>query len=185
MVVITENTVKIIRMPEVQTKRMVTLPHSESTTDLKNQEPRLPWQYIAVGFKKYNNESRNYGFLLKYMLQAVKVDPMFKYNVMFQILPIILHHKNGMYYIILRIRVRKEGGDFVNSTIKWFNTIHTESYQMEHVTDPNSTEYLYKLYMTEYIHTGRNPQHPPPLSPRFREEPAALPQALPVVSPVP
>lgn len=175
MVLITENTVKIIRMPEVQTKRMVSIPRA---TEIKKDEPQLAWKYITVKFAEYNNQSYNYGLLLKYMLQTVKSDPIFKYNVMFQILPIVLHHKDGMYYLVLRIRVRKEilkdHGDFVANVITRFNMTHGKDYQMAVEINPMSMKYLYELYTTEYIHTGRNPQHPPPLSPRFREQPMVV-----------
>lgn len=178
MVLITENMVKILRLPEVQskyghTKRVDVVPrlHTE-------KEDHLPWQYITVRFAKFYHKSNDYVLLLKYMLQAVKADPVFKYNVMFQILPIVLHHENGMYYLILRIRVRKEilknYGDFVACMMKKFNLTYRDDYHMAVEIDPKSTKYLYQLYTTEYIHTGRNPQHPPPLSPRFREQPTEL-----------
>jgi hypothetical protein len=92
------------------------------------------------------------------MLRMVKTDTFLRYNFVFQIVPVIIKHIEGEYYIVIRIRIGSNIAvnyqNVLNYLMDGFNAMYNTSNDMVMMTetDKTNTEHFHKLYACEFVH---------------------------------
>lgn len=166
MVVFSRNTVELIKLDACYGVMPVRRASSgngscEKQQHQQHKQIRLNdyihgWQYIVTRIiGRQQDLIECYKIVLNYMLRFVKADATYKYNIMFNIIPAIIKHTNGDYYIILRMRLNQKATitmhDVIARVITGFNPLYTDTLCMETETERRNIGFLHWLYIKEYM----------------------------------
>lgn len=116
------------------------------------------WNYLTIRFSKHYNIAHNYKLVLKHMLGMVKQDVYLRYRFVFHIVPAIISHIDGNYYIVVRVRITTRinisHNDVIGYLITAFNSVYSvrNDLFMESETEIVNTEYFRRLFSQEFAH---------------------------------
>lgn len=121
------------------------------------------WHYMSVCFAKAPNALDYYNKVIKYMIEFTNISDLLKYNMTFQVVPIIIKHTYGNYYIVLRIRVYNELipdiQNILTNVTTLFNTKHKSDMYMMPENETVNLKYIQWLYAKEYTPYFKNKNH--------------------------
>lgn len=120
------------------------------------------WHYLTVCFMRYEKSLEYYKFVLNYLLNTIGKNETLKYCTTFQIIPGVLKHCNGYFYIVLRIRISNETDNKLNEfviiskLIDMFNMNYKNDMYMITDNDIPNIQFFQWLYVKEYMPYVKN-----------------------------
>lgn len=189
MVLFSEKTVKIFRINDLRKKQelinslsekhnhanipnMISKSRSSSSfkelekrdRDMKNGKFQINgWHYMTVCFTKAENSLDYYKKVIQYMIEFTNTSDLLKYNMTFQVAPVIIKHTYGNYYIILRIRVYNnlvpDVYTIVTNVNSLFNTKFKSDMYITYESESGNFQYFQWLYAKEFTLYFKNKNH--------------------------
>lgn len=163
-VVFSDNTISVYKIDDIRkNKKLLVIPVNNTdngTIKLKSIRDsyfnRNGWYYITVQFTEYNDAALIYKNIISHMISITSTNNTLKYCISFQVIPIIIKHNNGKFYIVLRISMNTDiipdVYNIISNIIHIYNKTSKEtSIFMYRETKPKNIEYFQWLFVKEYI----------------------------------